>query len=893
MHDDKGKQYFSQNGEDILLWAFFGDQFRGTYIDVGAFDGIHLSNTYSFEREGWRGVCVEPHPKYFQICKQNRPTSVCINAACVAPGASESVTFYSEEIGLLSSLVVDSNLDIEQRYARRGMAFNGYSSVQVSTTTLDAIVQQYFKYSSWIDILSVDVEGTEAEVLAGLTVPVKVIVVEAQSKDAEDVLSDLLFGKGYHFSRRLGENIFFTNTYEDAVILRNLRVTGRTQRTVHPLGEYATISKQVDKAVSIFPSLPSSALDRAQNDVATGSFRSSGVLFSCVVDKFEENVRQAWLLVCSLIKYGNVDPCDIVVHILPGVSSDFKNRLHSLDVQVRSILPFGDSKYCNKIGQLFSIASDDADCVILMDTDMLVVKDVRGLACTDFVQGKIVDHPNPPLVVLEHIFAEAGFLTLPLPVSTDIYLDQMTLSGNCNGGLYVIPGKFVPVLGFLWAKWSLWLLNKPDLLGETYLHHADQVGFCLAIFEANIPFRALGRKFNFPSHLALPKDESPAIFHYHRSVDNVVRNLAHSDASGECVGALQRANKLLHSCNQFNNSGDIAECERVGITSHSLLVGSDSVRNIIDANISCISRDISNRPKLFIHMGTQKTGTTAIQKYFADNHILLQSIGIDYLYDFMDKVGDPKHQRLFLAMSSGDYELVNHVLDYMTCAVNSKSRVFVMSTEGFYNYINEFGLRYMECVRTISKLFSVHLVLFIRPQWEFIESYYRQCIVNPLVADRPAYGSSLDVDEFVSLPWISSQLDYAENIRFLVEHMGEASFDLVRYSRVGVQSFFNLLGIPPDVAGLISCSESNLSLNRDAIEFLRIMNPSLLPDAKSELINLLRHVSSCSSILQDSHFVSSALRSKLMSQCSLGNRLIAQSFWDEDMLFSASTHDSD
>ena len=34
----------------------------GTYIDVGAGDGVFLSNTYLFELIGWKGVCVEPDP---------------------------------------------------------------------------------------------------------------------------------------------------------------------------------------------------------------------------------------------------------------------------------------------------------------------------------------------------------------------------------------------------------------------------------------------------------------------------------------------------------------------------------------------------------------------------------------------------------------------------------------------------------------------------------------------------------------------------------------------------------------------------------------------------------------------------------------------------------------
>lgn len=70
--DNKRKKikYYSQNGEDFLMWKLFDYIDTGFYIEVGAFDGIHFSNTYSFEKLGWKGICIEPHPKFFPYCKK-------------------------------------------------------------------------------------------------------------------------------------------------------------------------------------------------------------------------------------------------------------------------------------------------------------------------------------------------------------------------------------------------------------------------------------------------------------------------------------------------------------------------------------------------------------------------------------------------------------------------------------------------------------------------------------------------------------------------------------------------------------------------------------------------------------------------------------------------------
>ena len=45
----------------------------GTFVDVGAHNGISLSNSYFFETElGWKGICVEPIPRAFGELQKNR-----------------------------------------------------------------------------------------------------------------------------------------------------------------------------------------------------------------------------------------------------------------------------------------------------------------------------------------------------------------------------------------------------------------------------------------------------------------------------------------------------------------------------------------------------------------------------------------------------------------------------------------------------------------------------------------------------------------------------------------------------------------------------------------------------------------------------------------------------
>src|SRR5215472_7304519 len=86
----KRRLFRSQVGQD--LWVFgevFNEQRNGFFLDIGAGDGVDLSNTYILEnRYGWRGICIEANPDAFEVLRKNRCCQ-CVNA-CVdqAEGAA-------------------------------------------------------------------------------------------------------------------------------------------------------------------------------------------------------------------------------------------------------------------------------------------------------------------------------------------------------------------------------------------------------------------------------------------------------------------------------------------------------------------------------------------------------------------------------------------------------------------------------------------------------------------------------------------------------------------------------------------------------------------------------------------------------------------------------------
>ena len=71
----------SEFGEDMFaVFHFFGSQKSGTFIELGALDGVTSSNTYLFETcLNWTGVLIEPSKENFELLKKNRPNQKLLN----------------------------------------------------------------------------------------------------------------------------------------------------------------------------------------------------------------------------------------------------------------------------------------------------------------------------------------------------------------------------------------------------------------------------------------------------------------------------------------------------------------------------------------------------------------------------------------------------------------------------------------------------------------------------------------------------------------------------------------------------------------------------------------------------------------------------------------------
>lgn len=250
----------SQHGEDHLLLAAFEGEPPGFYIDVGAFDGVHLSNTWVFEQLGWQGYCIEPSPRIFRLLAENRPGARCIEAAAAAgPGELELLI---DPTMLLSSVTGDESavreaFDVAAR--ARELEDDDFVRATVRTISLDDLLRQHAPPPR-IDLVSIDVEGAEMQVLDGFDLDYhrpRVLVLEANTEQDRAALVGRCEAAGYRHARALRGNHFFAR--EDRLLyrLRSTQVHCLLPRNLHPFGlDYTHPDHRQDRLVIGVDSYP-------------------------------------------------------------------------------------------------------------------------------------------------------------------------------------------------------------------------------------------------------------------------------------------------------------------------------------------------------------------------------------------------------------------------------------------------------------------------------------------------------------------------------------------------------------------------------------------------------------------------------------------------------------
>lgn len=175
--------------QDLIALMFNNFKTHGTFIEVGACDGVATSNTLLLEREySWVGLLVEPARIWHADLFRNRTAQ--IETRCAWKSNGEQLQFVEKLSPGRSGIVETSNDDT---------AANEFYSVE--TVTLSMLLSESTTFEN-VDFLSVDTEGSELEVLQGFPfekIQPRFICVEHNFNDFKRAQVRSLLGRhGYH-----------------------------------------------------------------------------------------------------------------------------------------------------------------------------------------------------------------------------------------------------------------------------------------------------------------------------------------------------------------------------------------------------------------------------------------------------------------------------------------------------------------------------------------------------------------------------------------------------------------------------------------------------------------------------------------------------------------------
>lgn len=204
----KPLSFYGQFGDDKYLSHFFHDNYFGVCVDVGAYDGVGLSNTYHFEQKGWECLCIEPVPDSFKKCNSIRKHTLnCCASDCDKEDASfHVVTLNGDNLSAISSLELDERL-IE---SHKGM-ITDISEIKVKVKSLTTIFKET-NFPKNIDFISIDTENTELDVLKGIDFDeYKINFLVIENNFNENTIEKYLLDKNFTKIHRIAVNDFYVN----------------------------------------------------------------------------------------------------------------------------------------------------------------------------------------------------------------------------------------------------------------------------------------------------------------------------------------------------------------------------------------------------------------------------------------------------------------------------------------------------------------------------------------------------------------------------------------------------------------------------------------------------------------------------------------------------------
>jgi FkbM family methyltransferase len=180
----------SQLRQDLFVLNELNYKNNGFFVEFGATDGVHLSNTWLLEKKfKWSGILAEPAKIYHNKLEKNR--KCFIEKKLIWKKSGLKLIFNETLEPEFSTINEYSKSDFHHR--EEGVKYN------VETISLNDLLKK-FNSPKIIDYLSIDTEGSEFDILNNFDFDdykFRIITCEHNYTINRDRIYNLLLSKGY------------------------------------------------------------------------------------------------------------------------------------------------------------------------------------------------------------------------------------------------------------------------------------------------------------------------------------------------------------------------------------------------------------------------------------------------------------------------------------------------------------------------------------------------------------------------------------------------------------------------------------------------------------------------------------------------------------------------
>ena len=200
--------------DETLREYFPNYNYKGIFLDIGAYEPINISNSYHFEKNDWDVYCFEANTLLIDLLKTERK-NVYNYAIYDIDKDNTEFTIVKAGYGGGSGMAGISAIELSEQYLKTFYHGEELIKINVEQKTLNTILDNILKLTTnTIDIMSIDVEGGELKVLQGIDLnkyKVKIMVIENVFNDVR--ISEYLKQYNYILDKKIEYNEYYRLLY--------------------------------------------------------------------------------------------------------------------------------------------------------------------------------------------------------------------------------------------------------------------------------------------------------------------------------------------------------------------------------------------------------------------------------------------------------------------------------------------------------------------------------------------------------------------------------------------------------------------------------------------------------------------------------------------------------